>query len=266
VIERLVVKPGSPAGLAGRDPADRLGLVGKDAATVLLGGLIEELGTLHNRLWAEARRSLLLVLQGVDASGKDGAIRSVFTGVNPQGCRVTSFKVPTATEQSHDYLWRLHAVCPARGEIGIWNRSHYEDIVAVRVRKLAPKKVWKPRARHIREFERLLTDEGTKIVKVFLHISNEEQRRQLQERIDDPEKRWKFREGDLDDRALWVDFMAAYEDALTETSSSWAPWYIVPADHKWVRNVAVARLLVEALRRMDPQLPRPDGLEGLTVP
>ena len=266
MIEQLVVGPGEAAGLAGRDPADRLGLESKETATALLEALVDELGVLHNRLWAEARRSLLLVLQGVDASGKDGAIRSVFTGVNPQGCRVTSFKAPTTTELAHDYLWRLHAVCPARGEIGIWNRSHYEDIVAVRVRKLAPKKVWKPRSRHIREFERLLTDEGTEIVKVFLHVSSDEQRKRLQERVDDPEKRWKFRAGDLDDRALWGEFTAAYEDALTETSSAWAPWYVVPADHKWVRNVAVARLLVETLRRMNPQLPRPDGVQGLTVP
>jgi PPK2 family polyphosphate:nucleotide phosphotransferase len=159
----------------------------------------------------------------MDASGKDGTIRTVFTGVNPQGCRVQSFKAPTVTELDHDYLWRIHNVCPARGEIGIFNRSHYEDVVAVRVRKLAPEEVWRPRYEQICSFERLLTEEGTAVVKVFLHLSRDEQRRRLQERIDDPEKRWKFRPGDLDDRALWDDFASAYEDALHQTSTDWAP-------------------------------------------
>src|SRR5262249_32324741 len=157
------------------------------------------------RLYAEATRSVILVLQGMDASGKDGTIRSVMTGVNPQGCRVVSFKAPTTTELAHDYLWRVHAVCPTRGEIGIFNRSHYEDIVAVRVRKLAERHIWQRRYEHLRAFERMLTDEGTTLVKVFLHLSKDEQRVRLQERIDDPEKRWKFRAGDLDDRKLWDD-------------------------------------------------------------
>ena len=161
------------------------------------------LQTLQNRLWAEQRRSLLLVLQGMDASGKDGTIRTVLPGVNPQGCRVTSFKAPVGRDAAHDFLWRVHEVCPAHGEMGIFNRSHYEDVIAVRVRALAPESVWRPRLRHIREFERMLTDEGTTIVKVFLHISTDEQRRRLQRRIDDPEKNWKFRKADLDDRAMW---------------------------------------------------------------
>ena len=268
MIDRLVVEPGAKHALRGRDPADRLGLDGKEAAAAGLVLLQEELHRLQNRLWAESRRSVLLVLQGLDASGKDGTIRSVFEGVNPQGVRVASFKAPTPVELAHDFLWRLHAVTPARGEIGIWNRSHYEDIVTVRVRKLAPKKVWQPRMRHVREFERLLVDEGTSVVKVFLHMSKDEQRAQLQERIDDPEKRWKFRAGDLEDRALWHDFMAAYDEALAATSTAWAPWHVVPADRKWARNVAVATLLVDALRRIDPQLPQADpadGLDGLTV-
>ena len=175
----------------------------------------------------------------MDASGKDGTIRRVFTGVNPQGCRVVSFREPTATELAHDFLWRVHAACPARGEIAIFNRSHYEDVVAVRVRGLAPVHVWKRRYEHIRDFERLLADEGTAVVKVVLHISREEQRRRLLERLEDPEKRWKFQPGDLDDRRRWDDFSSAYEDAIRETSTEWAPWYVAPADHNWVRNLAV---------------------------
>ena len=264
--ERLIVKPGKPANLAKRDARDDLGLDNKDEAKELLDELIEELALLQNRLWAESERSLLLVLQGLDASGKDGTIRSVFTGVNPQGCRVVSFKAPSSNERAHDYLWRIHDVCPARGRIGIFNRSHYEDVVAVRVRKLAPKSVWSKRPGHINEFERMLSDEGTTIVKVYLHLSKEEQRERLQERVDNPEKRWKFRAGDLDDRALWDDYMKAFEETITETSTNWAPWYVVPTDRNWVRNVGVASLLVETLRELDPQIPDPEkGIAGTIV-
>jgi PPK2 family polyphosphate:nucleotide phosphotransferase len=203
-------------------------------------------------------RSVLLVLQGLDASGKDGTIRNVLTGLNPQGCRVVSFKAPTATDLDHDYLWRVHALCPARGEIGIFNRSHYEDVATVRVLELAPAQVWKQRPHHIREFERLLTDEGTAVVKVFLHVSPDEQRRRLQERLDDPEKAWKFRVGDIDARIHWNDYMDAYEDVITETSTAWAPWHVVPADRNWVRNLAVAELLVHTLESLDPKLPALD--------
>jgi PPK2 family polyphosphate:nucleotide phosphotransferase len=219
------------------------------------------------KLAAEATRAVLVVLQGMDASGKDGTIRHVFTGVNPQGCRVVSFDVPTKNELAHDYLWRVHAHCPARGEIAIFNRSHYEDVVAVRVRGLVPKRVWKRRYEHIRGFERMLTDEGTTVLKIFLQVSRDEQGRRLQERLDDPEKRWKFRAGDLDDRKLWDDYMAAYEDAIRETSTEWAPWFVVPADHNWVRNLAVGEILVDALDRLHLQLPKPDpGLDGVEVP
>lgn len=266
MLGKLVVEPGKPAGLHRRDPGDRLGLEGKEAAAPLVAGLIEELTAAQDRLWAEAARSVLLVLQGMDTSGKDGTIRHVFTGVNPQACRVAAFKVPTVTELAHDYLWRVHAVCPARGEIGIFNRSHYEDLVTVRVLGLEPKDVWGRRYRHVREFERTLADEGTTVVKVFLHISKKEQRERLQERLDDPGKRWKFELGDLETRRRWDELMAAYEEALTETSTEWAPWYVVPADHKWVRNVAVARLLVDALKRLDPRLPDPEeDLSGVEV-
>ncbi|MCC6223975.1 MAG: polyphosphate kinase 2 family protein [Thermoleophilia bacterium] len=262
----MLVPPGRPAGIRERDPADRLGLDGKEESQALVDELIAELRGLQERLWAEARRSLLLVLQGLDTSGKDGTIRHVFRGVNPQGCRVASFKAPTVTELAHDYLWRVHAVCPARGEIGIFNRSHYEDLLVVRVRELVPRAVWRRRYRHVRELERLLAEEGTTIVKVFLHLSPDEQRARLQARIDDPEKRWKFRAGDLEDRALWDAYTDAYEDALTKTSTAWAPWYVVPADRKWVRNAAVASLLVETLRELDPRFPEPvEDLSSIVV-
>jgi PPK2 family polyphosphate:nucleotide phosphotransferase len=266
LIDNLRVEPGSPPQLAKRDPDARIGAPDKDEGLAHLNALVDRLGLLHNRLFAEATRSVLLVLQGMDTAGKDGTIRHVLTGVNPQGCRIASFREPTSAELAHDYLWRVHAVCPARGELVIFNRSHYEDVVAVRVRRLVPKHVWERRYEHIREFERLLTDEGTSIVKVFLHLSREEQRVRLQERIDNPEKRWKFRAGDLDDRARWDDFIAAYEDALRETSTEWAPWYVVPADHNWSRNLAVAEILVDALEQLDPKLPGPEpGSERLEI-
>jgi PPK2 family polyphosphate:nucleotide phosphotransferase len=266
VTKKLIVEPGTAAELARRDPADRLGLADKTEAARVVEELLAELARLHDRFWAEARRSVLLVLQGMDTSGKDGAIRHVLSGLNPQGMRVASFKAPTAIELAHDYLWRIHATLPERGEIGVFNRSHYEDIVTVRVRKLAPKPVWSRRYAHIREFERLLTDEGTAVVKVFLHISSEEQRKRLQARLDDPDKRWKFRLDDLEARKLWDDFMAAYDEALAKTSTKWAPWYVVPADHKWVRDVAVAQLLVQTLKHLDPRFPEPaEDLAGVVV-
>jgi PPK2 family polyphosphate:nucleotide phosphotransferase len=264
LIRAIRVEPGDRPRLEARDTGDRLGIGDKQAAATRLQELVARLALLQNRLWAEGTRSVLLVLQGLDASGKDGTIRKVFTGVNPMGCSVSAFKTPTGVELRHDYLWRIHAACPDRGQIGIFNRSHYEDVVSVRVRKLAPESVWRRRPRHIREFERLLRDEETVPVKVFLHISPDEQRKRLQERLDDPEKRWKFRPEDLDDRRRWDDFQAAYEEIIRETSTDWAPWHVVPADRKWVRNVAVAELLVATLERMDPQLPIPH-VEALTI-
>jgi PPK2 family polyphosphate:nucleotide phosphotransferase len=251
VLTKLRVKPGRAAGLGERDTADRLG-VDRDRS---LDEEMAELRALQDRLWAERRRSVLVVLQGTDASGKDSTIRHVFTGLNPHGCRVEDFAQPSATELVHDYLWRVHARCPARGQIGIWNRSHYEDVIAVRVRSLEPEKVWRRRFRHICEFERMLADEGTTIVKILLHISRSEQGDRLRARLDDPAKRWKFRPEDLEDRQRFGEIEAAYEEALTKTSTAWAPWYVVPADHRWVRNAAVTQLLLATLRRMDPQFP-----------
>jgi PPK2 family polyphosphate:nucleotide phosphotransferase len=265
MIDSLKVEPGKPPRIAERDPRDTLGL-DKERARARLDDLRAKIEKLQLRLYAEAKQSLLLVLQGLDASGKDGVIRSVFQGVNPQGCTVASFKAPTSTELAHDYLWRVHAVLPARGEIGIFNRSHYEDVVAVRMLELAPEKVWKRRPGHIVEWERLLVDEGTTIVKVFLNVSKEEQRVRLQERVDDPEKRWKFRKRDLDVRARFEEYIAAYEDVIEQTSSAHAPWYVVPADRNWVKATAVAELLVDALERMAPELPEPEaGTEGLVI-
>ena len=255
LLQQLRVEPGATPRLDRRDPSVRIGAPSKQEGLARLQELVEQLSVLHNRLWAEGTRSLLLVLQGMDASGKDGTVRHVFTGVNPQGCSVVSFREPTASELAHDYLRRVHARCPARGEMTIFNRSHYEDVVVVRVRELVPERVWRRRYEHIRGFERMLVDEGTTVVKVFLHVSRDEQRKRLQERLENPEKRWKFRVSDLEARKHWDDFHAAYEDAIRETSTKWAPWYVVPADHNWVRNLTVAEILVDALDRLNPQLP-----------
>ena len=266
VVDELRVQPGDAPHLGHRDPGARLGADSKSDGVERLASLVERLGVLHNRLFAEARHAVLLVLQGMDAAGKDGVIRSVFTGVNPQGCRVEAFKEPTQLELAHDFLWRVHSRCPGRGDIAIFNRSHYEDVVAARVRSLVPEETWTKRYRHIVEFERLLADEGTSVIKVFLHESREVQRKRLQERVDDAEKRWKFRLGDLDDRARWDDFQQAYEDAIRETSTERAPWYVVPADHNWSRNLCVAEILVDAIERLHPHQPQAEpGVEGLTV-
>ena len=255
MLDALIVRPGSAAGLEQRDPRDTLGLPDKKDAAEELEALLEELGSLQERLYAEGRRSVLVVLQGLDASGKDGTIRHVFTGVNPQGCRVTSFKAPTPVELAHDFLWRVHAECPARGMIGIFNRSHYEDVVTVRVLELAPEEVWSRRPQRIVEFERLLTDEGTTVLKCFLHVSAEEQQERFAERESDPTKRWKFNPKDEETARRFDEYTSAYEQALTETSTEHAPWYVIPADRNWVRNHAVATVLVEALRRLDPKYP-----------
>jgi PPK2 family polyphosphate:nucleotide phosphotransferase len=213
---------------------------------------------LQEALWAEHKHKVLIVLQGMDTSGKDGTIRHVFEGVNPLGVRVASFKAPTPEELDHDFLWRVHPRVPGRGEMVVFNRSHYEDVLAVRVKRLAPPGVWRARYDQINDFERLLADTGTVILKFFLHIDKDEQKERLQARLDDPAKRWKFRRGDLDDRRLWPDYMAAYEEALSRTSQKHAPWYVVPANKKWYRNLVVATVLVEALEGLEIQIPEPE--------
>ena len=257
MLAALVVRPGSAADLGKRDPRDTLGLPGKDDSATELAALLEELSLLQERLYAEGRRSVLLVLQGLDASGKDGTIRRVFTGVNPQGCRVTSFKAPSPVELAHDYLWRVHAEAPARGMLGIFNRSHYEDVVTVRVLGLVPEEIWRRRPQQIVKFEQMLTEEGTTVLKCFLHVSAEEQRERFAERLADPAKRWKHNPKDEETSRRFDEFTAAYEEALTATSTESAPWHVIPADRNWVRNLAVATVLVDALRRLDPQFPDP---------
>ena len=254
MLERLLVTPGEPARLAERDPADSLGLE-KEAGKEERRRLVARIDELQYRLYAEGTRALLLVLQGLDASGKDGVIRRVFVGVNPQAVRVVAFRAPVGAELQHDYLWRVHAALPPRGTLGVFNRSHYEDIVTVRVDGLAPEEVWRKRPAHVREFERMLVEDGTAIVKVFLHVSREEQAARLAERLQDPTKRWKFRPEDQAVADRYDEYTAAYEEAITETSTEWAPWHVVPADRNWVTGYATAALVVEALERSDPQLP-----------
>ena len=261
----LRVEPGQRAGLADRDAASALG-VEKKQGEERLKELSKRVDALQYSLFAEDRRSVLLVLQGLDASGKDGVIRRVFHGVNPTGIEVTSFRAPLGAERDHDYLWRIHAALPPRGKVGVFNRSHYEDVVAVRMHELAPEEVWRRRYGHIRAFEEMLVDEGTTVLKVFLNVSREEQRTRLQERVDDPEKRWKFRRDDLKVRERFDEWLSAWDEALTETSTAAAPWYVVPADRNWVKALAVAELLVATLERLDPQLPEPEaGIEGLRI-
>ena len=239
----------------------------RDAAAALFGDEMAELVELQKRLFADKSAALLVVLQAMDAAGKDSTIRAVMSGLNPAGVDVNPFGVPTEEELGHDFLWRIHHHAPERGSIGVFNRSHYEDVLVVRVKGLAPKGVWKRRYDHIRNFEQLLVDEGTHVVKIFLHVSREEQKERFEERLQRPDKRWKFRAGDLADRVLWDDFMDAYSDALEKTSTRDAPWYVVPADKKWARNVCIARILRHHLERIDPRYPDPEeGLDDIEVP
>lgn len=257
LMDRLVVEPGARARLSRRDPGATPGMKDELRAEAATARLVRQIDDWQLRLHAEARQSLLVVLQGMDASGKDGVIRKVMGGFDPAGCHVHSFKAPSAEERAHDPLWRLHARTPAAGEVAIWNRSHYEDVLIVRVRGLVPKRVWSKRYRHFTEFERMLVESGTRVLKLCLHLSREEQRERLLARLEEPDKRWKFNEGDLEERALWADYQGAYEDALTRTSTEHAPWYVIPADRKWYRDWAVATLLVQTLADMAPEIPEP---------
>ncbi len=266
-VSRYRVPPGADVDLSAHDPDSKEGFQGgKVEAKETLRELNTRLAGLQARLWAESRQRLLVVLQAMDTGGKDGTIRNVFKGVNPQGVSVRGFGRPTEAEQAHDYLWRIHPHVPGNGEIAIFNRSHYEDVLVVRVRSLVPEEQWRRRYQHINDFERMLGDEGTKIVKLFLHISQDEQRARLQARLDEPEKRWKFNKEDLDDRALWNRFQEAYAEALAETSTENAPWFVVPANRKWYRNLVASNILIQTLEKMDPRFPDPDpDLEGLVV-
>ena len=239
---------------------------GKEKAKAITVQLIGRLEELQERLYANGTRSLLIVLQGMDTSGKDGTIRSVMSGVNPQGCKVVSFKAPSSEELGHDFLWRVHQKAPSKGQIGIFNRSHYEDVLITRVHGWVSDKVVKQRFNQIKEFEELLHENGTTILKFFLHISKDEQKERLEERIRDPEKRWKFNEGDLEERKLWGKYMAAFKAVLAATSTDHAPWYIVPANRKWYRNLVVAERVVSALEDMKLKTPSaPTGVNFETL-
>jgi PPK2 family polyphosphate:nucleotide phosphotransferase len=266
--QRFRVVPGRPLDLGRIDPRGAPGFDGdKEQGKARQAQLNQRLEELQEALYAQGKHRLLVVLQAMDAGGKDGTIRSVFEGVNPQGVKVACFKAPTAKELAHDFLWRIHPHTPAAGEIAIWNRSHYEDVLVTRVRKLIPESRWRARYEHIAAFERLLTEEGTLVRKFFLHVSKDEQRQRLQERIDDPKKRWKWNAGDLEERARWDDYQRAYADALSATSTDQAPWFVIPADRNWFRDLTVTEILVEALASLDLRLPPGDpSVAGLKVP
>ncbi|PJF47109.1 MAG: polyphosphate kinase 2 family protein [Chloroflexi bacterium] len=266
-MDRYKVTPGRPIRLSDFDPEDTGLFDGeKAAAKAQVDKLNDELESLQELMYAEHKRKLLVVLQAMDTGGKDGLIRSVFDGVNPQGVKVVNFKAPTPIELDHDYLWRVHPHVPGKGEMVIFNRSHYEDVLIVRVQALVPESVWRRRYRHIREFERMLADEGVTILKFYLHISKDEQKRRLQARLDDPNKHWKFNTGDLKARARWDDYMRAYEDALNETSTEWAPWYVIPANKKWYRDWVALNIILDTLKGFKMRYPQSqEDLSGVVI-
>jgi PPK2 family polyphosphate:nucleotide phosphotransferase len=261
------IRPGAKVKLADYSADGESELAGdKERGTVQLERLKDDLRLLQRMLYAERRHRLLIVLQGMDGSGKDGTVRNVFSGIDPHGLRVISFKSPTQDELDHDFLWRVHKEAPAKGELVVFNRSHYEDVVAVNVKNLAPRQIWEKRYEHILNFEKLLVDEGTTLLKFFLHISRDEQRRRLQARLENPQKHWKFNPEDLADRRLWPQFSSAYEEVLSRTSTEAAPWYIVPGNRKWYRNAVIASIVRDTLARLELKFPKPAwDLTGVTV-
>jgi PPK2 family polyphosphate:nucleotide phosphotransferase len=264
---RYVVTSGKGFKLSRHDPADTGDVDGgKAEARADVARLTARMDELQETFFADGRFKLLVVLQGMDTSGKGGAIRKAFEGMDPTGVRVASFKAPTQTELAHDFLWRIHAHAPAAGEVAIFDRSHYEDVLIVRVHDLVDPARWKARYDHIRAFEQMLADEGTVIRKFFLHISRDEQARRLQARLDNPDKHWKFRVADLDERKLWDDYQEAYEEVVRETAAPHAPWIVVPADKKWHRDLVICRTLVETLEDLDLRYPpSPDDLTGVVI-
>lgn len=262
---RYIVPPGKSFKLARQDPRDAGPFSDKDKTKAGTAQDAEAIDALQDRLFAEGKRSLLVVLQGIDCSGKDGTVRAVFNHCGPIGVRVQPFKAPTVDELAHDYLWRVHQACPPKGYIGIFNRSHYEDVLVVKVRKYASAEAIERRYDEINAFEKLLSDNGTKILKFMLNISKDEQAERLTERIELPEKRWKFNPSDLEDRKLWDDYMAAYETALNRCSTPHAPWHVIPADRNWVRNAVISRIVRETLEEMNPQYPQPKDWDPAKV-
>jgi PPK2 family polyphosphate:nucleotide phosphotransferase len=255
--EHFIVKPGTRINLSEIDPGFKDKAIEKSDADRITKADEEVLHRLQYRLFAEHQHSLLIVLQGLDASGKDGTISHVFSMLNPQGARVHAFKQPSPQELDHDFLWRCHAAAPARGELVIFNRSQYEDVLIVRVHDLVPRSVWSKRYELINGFEKDLAENGTTILKFFLHISPAEQLKRFKARLDDPSRWWKISEADYTERAYFDDYMRAYEDVFEQTSTPYAPWFVIPADHKWFRNVAISKIVAGALESLDLQLPKP---------
>lgn len=262
----LIPKLGSKVKLSTYDPAYRAEW-DKDSAKQTLKTLNQRMRVLQEMLYAQGKQSLLIVLQAMDAGGKDGTIKHVFGGVNPQGVQVSNFKAPSKEELAHDFLWRVHQHAPPKGYIGIFNRSHYEDVLVVRVNKLVSERVWSKRFDHINNFERLLADNGTRILKFFLHINKDEQKERFQARLDNPDKNWKFSIGDLPVREKWDDYMSAYEDVLTKCNTPYAPWHIVPANRKWYRNLVISQTIINTLEDMSLAYPAPEsGLDRVVIP
>ena len=266
-MDKYRIKPGHKIKLSDYDPEDKSWFSGgKKEAEPRLAELVQKLGELQEVLYAEHKHKILVVLQALDTGGKDGTIRAVFSGINPQGVHVASFKVPTPEELDHDFLWRVHSQVPGKGELVIFNRSHYEDVLVVRVHQLVPEEVWRKRYALINNFEQMLAEEGTIILKFYLNVSRDEQKQRLQERLDDPKKRWKFNPGDLKERAVWDDYISAYQDAINETSTEWAPWYVIPANRNWYRNLAVASVIVQALEDLKLKYPEPaEDLDKIVI-
>lgn len=256
-IDRFRIKPSQPVRLRDIDPKDTSPHKHKTNAEAETQQYAARLRELQYLLYAEGRRGLLICLQAMDTGGKDGTIRHVLGYMNPQGCRVHAFKVPNEEEAAHDFLWRVHRQTPAHGEVAIFNRSHYEDVLVVRVHNLVPKEVWEARYESINTFERYLSDNGVHVLKFFLHISADEQLKRLQKRLRDPARHWKIGEGDYHERAFWDDYQQAYEDALNRCSTHHAPWFVVPADHKWFRNLVISRIVVDYLEQLKMQFPPP---------
>jgi PPK2 family polyphosphate:nucleotide phosphotransferase len=266
-MDKYRIKPGAKINLARINPDDRTMFKGeKAAAQKATAKLVDEIEALQELLWAEHKHKVLVVIQAMDTGGKDGVIRNVFDGVNPLGVRVASFKAPTSLELEHDYLWRIHAQAPSKGEMVMFNRSHYEDVLIVRVRNFAPEAVWRKRFDHINNFEQMLADEGTLIIKIFLNISKDEQKERLESRLADKSKHWKFNVADLKERERWDDYMAAYNEALARTSTAHAPWHVVPANRKWYRDYVVATIVRDALKGLNMNYPvNPDDLSKVVV-
>ena len=256
-LNRFRVRPGDKVRLKDIDPGFKDHHESHKKAAEEIERDCEKLRALQTLLYADGRCSLLICLQGLDAGGKDGTISHILGAMNPQGCRVTGFKQPSTEELAHDFLWRIHQATPGRGQVAIFNRSHYEDVLVVRVHKLVPHAVWSHRYDEINEFEKELVESGTHILKFYLHISKEEQLKRFEERLDDPMKQWKISESDYKEREFWGDYMAAYEEALSRCSTPHAPWFVIPSDHKWFRNLAIARIVVEHLEALDMKLPKP---------